>query len=319
MAKLDISKAGKKITANLLGQIEDAINNPMIEAIQKMEADKKSLIAEATAQWNEPSVQRIIKDYEKTLKSASKAFATQNDYASYVNPLLSSLELGRFEEAQNALKAIQPQYDTSYLNALSTIKDLEKTIGSTSVQSVLPKLSELTHYEDTIKQATEAIAQNQGLSDATKSLSEIRHSLIEDSFKQNIDDNILQNKSIEPINFEHFKLPENPLVKQNEQLLEQNNQIIKLGKLQNKALADISIYTQEQNKDIKKQNKDIKKQIKQKDIEIGANRKTSRNTLIIAIISILLSGVASYMSYKATYAVYNKEKQDNNQDGEKRN
>ncbi|MFA6192626.1 MAG: hypothetical protein WC665_09775 [Sulfurimonas sp.] len=309
-----MAKKEKTTYELILEQIEKASNNPMMEAIQKMEADRKTLIDNATSQWYDSSMQRTIKDYEETLKSASQAFSTIDDYASYANPLISSLELGKFKEAQEALKYIQPQYDKTYLSALSTIEDLKKTISSTSVQSVLPELSGLSIYEDTIKKATESIATNQSLLDATKSLSEVRHALIEDSFKQNIEDNIQANRLIEPIYFEPIRIPDNPLVKQNEKILEQNNEIIKLGKLQNKSLTDISEYTQEQNKDIKKQNGYIEDQINQKDIEIEANRKTSRNTLIIAIISIVLSIVASYMSYKATYDVYEKEKQDNNDD-----
>ena len=291
----------------MLEQIEKASNNPMIEAIQRMEDDRKKLLETNTSQWHDSSLQKTIKDYEETLKSASSAFSTKDDYASYANSILSSLELERFEEAQEALKHIQPQYDKTYLSALDTIKDLEKTIGSTSVQSVLPELSGLSAYEDTIKRATDAIATNQGLFDATKSLSDVRHSLVEDSFKQNIEDNIQANRLIEPIHFEPIHIPDNPLVKQKEQILEQNNEIIKLGKLQNKALTNISEYTQEQNKD-------IKEQIKQKDDEIKENKKGSLKALIVAVVSILLSVVFSVLSYKATYEVYDKEKADNNKD-----
>ncbi len=298
----------------MLEQIKKASQNPMMEAIQKMEADRKKLLESNTSQWYDSSLQKTIKDYEETLKSASSAFSTIDDYASYVNPIISSLEEKRFEEAQEAMKHIQPMYDKTYLSALDTIKDLEKTIASTSVQSVLPELSGLSAYEDTINRATDAIATNQGLLDATKSLSEVRHSLVEDSFKQNIKDTIKANQAIEPIQFDPIPIPENPIVKQNEQILKQNNEIIKLGKIQNQALTNISEYTQEQNKDIKKQNGYIEDQINQKDIEIEANRKSSRNTLIIAIVSILLSVVASYMSYKATYDVYDKEKADNDKD-----
>jgi hypothetical protein len=301
--------ANKEKTAYelMLEQIEKASNNPMIEAIQKMEADRKKLIDNATSQWNNSSLQETIKEYEKTLKSASGAFSTIDDYASYVNPIISSLELKKFEEAQEAMKYIQPQYDKTYLSALETMQDLQKTINSTSVQSVLSELSGLSGYKDTIKRATDAIATNQGLLDATKSLSDVRHFLVEDSFKQNIEDNIRANRLIEPIHIEHLHMTENPLIKQ-------NNEIIKLGKLQNKSLTDISEYTQEQNKDIKKQNGYIEEQINQKDTEIKGNRRFSFWTMVIAIVSILLSVIASYMSYSATYEIYDKEKQDNNDD-----
>jgi hypothetical protein len=309
-----MAKKEKTAYELMLEQIEKASNNPMMEAIQKMEDDRKKLLESHTSQWNNSSLQETIKDYEKTLKSASSAFSTIDDYASYVNPIISSLELEKFEEAQEAMKYIQPQYDKTYLSALETIKDLEKTIGSSSVQNVLSELNGLSAYENTIKRATDAIATNQGLFDATKSLSEVRHSLIEDSFKQNIEDNIRANRLIEPIHIEHFHIPDNPIVKQNEQILKQNNEIIKLGKLQNKSLTDISEYTQEQNKDIKKQNGYIEDQINQKDIEIKGNRRFSFWTMVIAIVSILLSVIASYMSYSATYEIYDKEKQDNNED-----
>ena len=298
----------------MLEQIEKASNNPMMEAIQKMEDDRKKLLETHTSQWLDSSLQKTIKDYEKTLKSASSAFSTIDDYASYVNPIISSLEEKRFEEAQEAMKYIQPVYDKTYLSALDTIKDFEKTIGSASVKGVLPELSGLSAYEDTVKKATDAIATNYGLSDATKSLSDVRHSLVEESFKQNIEDTIKANQEIEPIHFDPIPIPENPIVKQNEQILKQNNEIIKLGKIQNQALTNISEYTQEQNKDIKKQNGYIEDQINQKDTEIKANRNFSFWTLFIAGISILISIVASYMSYEATYDVYDKEKIDNDKD-----
>lgn len=298
----------------MLEQIEKASSNPIIEAIQKMEDDKRKLLEAHTSLWNNSSLQETIKDYEKTLKSASNAFSTIDDYASYVNPIINSFEKKQFEAAQEAMKFIQPQYDKTYLSALETMEDLQKTINSTSVQSVLPELSALSAYEGAVKIATEAIANNQNLLDATKNLSDVRHSLIEDSFKQNIEDNIRANRLIEPIHIEHFQMPENPLIKQNEQILEQNNQIIKLGKLGNKALTDISEYTQEQNKDIKTQNGYIEDQINQKDIEIKANSRFTFWTLAIAGISIIISIVASIMSYQATNDIYEKEKQDNNQD-----
>lgn len=309
-----MARKKKKYYELMLEQIEKASNSPMIDAIQKMEEDRTKLIESSTSQWLDSSLQNTIKEYEKVLKTASSVFSTQDDYASYVNPIISALEANKLEQAQEAMKYSLPEYNKTYLSALETIKDLEQTIGSESVQSVLPELGGLSTYVDTIKSATDSIATNKNWIDATKSLAEVRHSLVEDSFKQNIEDNIYENRLIEPIHFEPMHIPENPLVKQNEQVLEQNNKIIKLGKLQNKALANISEYTQEQNKDIKEQNKDIKEQISQKNIEIEANRKTSKNTLIIAIVSIFLSMVTSYMSYDATYAVYDKEKIDNNKD-----
>ncbi len=313
-----MAKDNKNKTAyELMGeQIKEANNNPTIKAMQKMEADRIALINKSIAQWHKPSALKIIKEFEETLKSVSstQAFPTIQDYESYAKPLIGALELSHFEEAKKALEGNLPHFKQSYLQAQSAIEQLQKTLSSTSVQSVLSELDGLNSYKETIKRATDAIANNQNIIDATQSLSNVRQSLVEDSFKHNIEDNILENSKIKLIDIKPINVGKNPFSEQNKQILEQNNELIKLGKLQNKSLADISEYTQEQNKDIKKQNKDIKKQIKQKDREIRDNRKVSTWTIRIAIASILISIVASYMSYDATYTVYEKEKIENNQD-----
>lgn len=315
MAKINIKKDSKKTASELFSeQIAEAYNNPSLIAIQKMEEDRIALMNKSIAQWSEPSALKMIKEFEETLKSATQSFSTTKDYQSYATPLINSFELENFEKAKKLLEGVQPHYKQSYLQAQSAMEELQNTLSSTSVRSVLPELNDLDYYATTIKRAADAIVNNQDLINASQSLSDVRQSIVEDSFKQNIENNILENTKIKSIDIQPINGQKNPFVRQNKQILEQNNEIIKLGKLQNKALADISEYTQEQNKDIKKQNKSIKKQIKQKDREIKGNRRISNWTIGIAIASILISIVASYKSYEATFEVYEKEKIENNQD-----
>ena len=61
------------------------------------------------------------------------------------------LELEGIEAARKSLIDIPTHYKQSSLLASSTIKELQKALGSPSVQSALPKLSELSFIQDSIK------------------------------------------------------------------------------------------------------------------------------------------------------------------------
>ena len=328
MAKLYIDENAKKTTTNLLKQLKKATTNPSIQAIQKLEKDRMALLDKTVAQWNEPSTLKMIKQFKDTIKASSSAFTSVQDLEKLSKPLFSTLELKGIEAARKSLIDIPAHYKQSSLLATSTLKELQKTLGSSSIQSALPKLSELKFIQDSIKMATENIASNKSMMEATKSLRDVSKSIVSDSFQKKIENNRLESIQYEPLNIPHFKIQENPLIAQNDTLIEVSN-------LQNNILNDISEFMRLQNdainnqleelkiqnnsidnqlEELQKQNQFVEKQISQKDREIDANRKTSKNTLIIAIISILLSVIASYMSYKATFEVYEKEKVDNNKD-----
>lgn len=314
MAKLDIDGNGKKTTDNILSQIAKATTNPSIVAIQKLEKDRIALMNKSVAQWSEPSTLKMIKNFEDTIKASSQAFASIQDFQKYTKPLISSLELRHLEEAKKSMLDLPSHYKQSSLIASSTIEELQKTLSSPSIQSALPKLSELSSIQDSIKRATESIAADKGMIEATKSLKNISKSIVSDSFQKQIEENRLANLKYEPLNIPHFEIPKNPLIAQNDKLIE-------VGNLQNNILNDIAEFMRLQNdainhqlEELQIQNQHIDTQILQREREIDKNTKSTRNALLVAIAGIFISILVTAFSIWATYDIYEKEKQDNNED-----
>lgn len=314
MAKIDIDGDAKKTTANLLSQIAKATTNPSIVAIQKLEKNRIALMNKSVAQWNEPSTLKMIKNFENTVKASSQAFTSIQDFQKYTEPLITSLGLKHLEEARKSMIDLPSHYKQSSLIASSSIKEIQKALNSSSVQSALPKLRELSYIQDSIKRATESIAIDKSMMEATKSLRDASKSIVSDSFQKKIEDNRLANIQYEPLNIPHFEIPENPLIAQ-------NNKLIEVSNLQNNILNDISEFMRLQNdainnqlEELKLQNKKIEKQILQREVEIDKNTKSTRNTLFLAITGIFISILVTAFSIWVTYDVYKKEKVENNQD-----
>lgn len=177
---------------------------------------------------------------------------------------------------------------------LSKVKEafeqFQKTINGSIIENNLSNFPNSTNYELKITEVLNSIASNKDLSQSARSLDNLGKSLASDNMKYKLDEYLKVNDKI--------------------------NSEIEVVKIQNKMIVEISEYMRTQNEYA---DKEVKALEEQNDIlakQIESNRKSSRNTMIVAILSILLSAFFSYLSYDASYDIYKKEKIENDKDNE---
>lgn len=193
------------------------------------------------------------------------------------------------------------------LIAKESLEQFQKTMDSSSIKSALSKFSDSNNYESEITKALYSMTNNENLSLSTRSLNNLGKSLVGDIMKQNMDEHLKANDKINLGNILEIKKSENPLISQIEKVIE-------VGKLQNEMIGNISEYMRIQNEYTDKEVRELEKQNDIIAKQVESNRKSSRNAIIFAI---LISAFTSYLSYKASYDIYEKEKLENNEDNKK--
>jgi len=343
-AKLPLGSEPIGLAARLSLDLGKAYENPSLNAYMKAEEDRKALIQASIDKWNEPLLQNTFREYEKIINSPAFSMALEKptsiqDYAALI---VNSFDSKNYEDAKKTLEGFHPQMNTAYSVAQSALEQMQKTIASPSIESTLSQLPNLGFYESEILKAVESIANNENILDSSKILAGLGASLASDSLKLKMDDYSRVNAQIIPKEYPKIEIPQNPIIKQNVQLIqilqiikeqndnsiEQNTQLLTIQKSQQDMQSSLYVEMQQQNnlneiviEQLKSQNDGIETQVtelkRQNSIaasQISDNRKSSRNTMIVAIFSILLSAYASYMSYNASYEIYKQEKSDNDKD-----
>lgn len=327
-------KSKKTAIEQLYEEIGIAYKNPIFETFKQIEEDKKTFLGGlADSAWDAVFLESKISELEKSLHNPSiaSAFKSAQDYEAFTKPLFGSIEhkgVGLAEALATDYKQyLKPEYAT----AQSALEQFRKTIDSPSIQNTLSHLENFEAYKAGLAYATAAIENNKDLLGSAKTITSLGKSLASDSIKKKMEDHANVTAQIIPKEYPRFELPKTSIIEQNNQLIdvleitkeqndsliEQNSQLIELTKSQSSTLIDISEqmriqngYTDKEIQALEGQNAILADQVKD-------NRKSSRNTMIVAIISILLSAYTFYMSYKASYTIYHLEKNDNEKDNEK--
>lgn len=293
-------------------ELQKAYENPTLSTIKRLQEDQQSLLSSSISQWNTPSIQQKIQEYEKLLKEPglAAAFATQQDYEKYTKPLLSLLESHEYQTAQKNLQDLKPRIKPEYYAIESAIEQLQKTLDTPSINSTLQHIPKLSQYESSISKAIESISKNEALLTSSKQLFNAGKGLAHDSIQQRMNEHQVENARIMHIELPDIKIPENPLINL-------NRQIVEIGNIQNEMLKDISDQMRLQNEYTDKEIQALEYQNEIAKEQISDNKKSSRNAVRVAIASVIMSIVVSGISIWATYDIYNKEKKENDDDTHK--
>jgi hypothetical protein len=312
---------------DLSAKLAEVYINPIFDAMKKLDDDRKKLLSISGEQWYDSFSQKKLEELQGILgnSSISAAFKTAQDYSAYTKPILESLSSKHFDSLQKLLGVDYQSYlKPEYSQAFAAITQLGNTLQSPSIQKTLSEIMGTHSYLPQLGESITKLSHNEDLLNASQSLNVIGKALSNDSFKHRMEDHAAANLRINPIEMPNIVIPKNPMI-------EQNNKLIEVAQIQNSMLKDIHEEMQIQNSytdqsvqelkkqsqgiseqigELKKQNEKVEQQISQKDTEIKESKKSSYLALGVAFFSILISAVASYMSYKATYDIYEKEKAD---------
>lgn len=345
--KLPLGSEPMGLAARLSLDLGKAYDNPAIKAYMQAEEDRKALIQASIDKWNEPSLQTKMREYAELITNPSYSIALENPDGIQGNiaKTIKAMSGKNYEDAKKALEAFNPQMNSAYLIAQSAVEQMQKTIDSPSIQNSLSKLPNLGIYESVISKAAESIAKNEDLLGSSKILAGLGTSLASDSLNYKIAEQSKKFPEIIKTDYVPLKIPENPLPKQNAQMIsileilkEQNDTLITINsEFLNFERSDLdiqnSIILLMQNQqtsyeimieELKTQNNGIETQVielkKQNTISAGQiedNRKSSRQAMVVAIGSIIISIIVSIASILATYDVSAKEKIENDSDNVK--
>ena len=324
--KLDSELTGLAGTTNwkkLSEDVKKVYDNPIFGTFKQIEDDKKSLLnGLAGLSLDSAAAQLKLGELGKALNTPSiaSAFKSAQDYEAFTKPLLGSIKQKDYKGLAESLAADYKQFlKREYATTQSALEQFWKTIENPSIQNSISHLENLGIYESGLAKAAASIAQNEDLLKSSQRLNEIGKSILNDTFKQRIDQHATANLYVPPIR--NFEIPKNPLLEHSKHIVEQNDQLIETTKLQNDILKDIAEYMRLQNsytdqsvKELERQNDQIEDQIEQKEYEIEQNSEATKHTLWIAIASIVISIFVSAVSIWATYDVYHREDISGNQD-----
>lgn len=301
--------AGAAYRQKLSEDIKKAYDNPIFETFKQIEDDKKSFLSGlADMSLGSATAQLKLGELAKALNTPSiaSAFKSAQDYEAFTKPLLGSIAENNYSGLAKSLDADYKQFlKPEYATTQSALEQFHKTIESPSIKDSLSHLKNLGLYESGLAKAAASIAQNKDLLKSSQRLNEIGKSIVNDSFKQRIDQHASANFNIPPIR--NIEIPKNPLIEHTKHIVDQNDQLIETTKLQNDILKDIAEYMRMQSEYAELQNENVEYQIEQKEHEIIGNKKAANLSFWIAVISIGISVVVSAMSWWATYDVYHKE------------
>jgi len=305
--KLKLGSEPIGLAQKLVLDLEKAYENPAIKAYMQAEEDRKALIQASIEQWNEPSLQTKIHEYAKLITNPTYSVALEKpnsvqDYAAKISEAISGKN---YEYAKKVLEDFNPQMNSAYAAAQSAVEQFRKTLENSSIKNSIAHLENLGIYESNLAKASTSIANNKDMFKASQRLNEIGKSILNDSFKQRMNEHNIAN-----LKKNHIDIPpppKNHLLEHTARIADQNDQLIETTKLQNNILNDIAEYMRMQSEYAELQNENIEYQIEQKEFEIEGNKKSASLSFWIAVASIGISVIVSAMSWWATYDVYHKE------------
>lgn len=304
-----IGLAGNAYWQKLSEDVKKVYDNPIFGTFKQIEDDKKSLLGGlAGLSLGSATAQLKLEELGKALNTPSiaSAFKSAQDYETFSKPLLGSIQRKDYKGLAESLATdykhfLKPEYATTQ----SALEQFWKTLESPSIQNSISQLENLGVYESGLAKAAASIAQNEDLLKSSQRLNEIGKSILNDSFKQRMNEHNIANLRRNYIDTP--PPPKNHLLEHTARITDQNDQLIETSKLQNDILKDIAEYMRMQSEYAELQNENIEYQIEQKESEIEGNKKSASLSFWIAVASIGISVIVSAMSWWATYDVYYKE------------
>ncbi len=347
-------KSKKTAAEQLTESLAKAYNNPIFKAYMQAEEDRKALINASIEKWNEPSLHTKMREYVGLLKNPDFAMALEvpTSIRDYAAQMTNSFDSKNYPKVKETLEGFHPQMSTAYSVAQSALEQMRKTIASPSIESSFSKLPNLGFYESAISKVAESIAKNEDILDSSKILAGLGTSLASDSLKLKMDEQSRITPEILKREYIPIKIPENPIPKQNAQIINileilkeqndtlieintdflnfersdqdiQNNIIILMGQQQNSSEIMIEELKAQNNgienqlKELKRQNDNLEKQLQQNEEEIADNRDSNSFTRKLALWGIGISIFVGILSSIIPYHISNKEKIENDSDNAK--
>lgn len=280
MAKIKLDKLKK--------ELDQKYQNPVLRELKKLEKQKQNVL-DSFAGLNTPK--NAISDLQTTLASSAfqEAFKTINDYEKYTNPLLDDIRKKDYVSLQKELnKALTPYIKTEAERAMEALSYTEKSLSELA-KGIYPNADK---YSKDISSALKSMEINNSLLEPAKSLTESMKKIETNMFQDKMEKLNAQRLEI-PKMMEPIKIPKNPMIKQNEQIIE-------LLDIQNETLVSVGKYISSQNEKLDTQNKIVEE-------EIGANKIAAKQAFRTAVVSIFISIVATIWGIWISYDIYNKE------------
>lgn len=332
-----MDKKSKSIS-ELTKEIESIYDkDPTLKELKRLEEDRQSLYSVdlATKALSDSTVAQVS-DLYKTISNPvlQDAFKTHEDYERYTKPILSSIENKDYLNLQESIKkATEPYLSSEYLQAMKATDLFRDTIKSASSMNILkdslPYQSQLTEainlFNEHDKRLTASkellglasIVQNDAFKAKINPLGEVAKTLsptfeainnvgktikpVLDSMNKIKDIHKPFNPSIEKIDLPRVEIPkiqDSPMYKQNEKLIDRSDRQINL-------LENMANYMSSQTKNLELQNEITSEQIEKTEV-------SSKSAMTIAIWSIVLSIIFSFVSIGVTYYVYVEEDKSDN-------
>jgi hypothetical protein len=279
-------------------QLDEVYESPTFKAIKELEEDRKSILATS-------SIAEIAKTQQHELEklignsSLQNAFKSVQDYEKYTSPILDSLHKNNFQALHDSLSK---SYESLLKPQISeTFKTLTESQMKLSDYANIGNLSIDEYLGTSVKSALENIKANESLLDSSKVLNSTFGQIDTNIFKEKINGFEEERKLLEtkPYHFHelpNIEIPKNPIF----DVIEQNEKIIAHLDLQNKSLNEIAKYLANENEKLDTHNSITEQQIKKNDV-------SAKKALWIAIISIIISIVATAGAIFTSYDIYNKE------------
>lgn len=321
--------------------LEKAKENPVLKAVENLEENRKTIL-DNLSKYDKKTLQEKISKLKLNFSSPIVQSALVNKQIA--DSITDSTIIKDLVDLQNSLNIGYKQYlKPEYLATQKAIDSLQQTINNPTIQSSILEASKLSSYESQIRKISEAIAKNQNLFESSKGLAALSAQIANDSLKYKMEE---QSKLVVPEilkrDYVPIKMPENPMIKQNEEIIsllenlqEQNNTLIQFEKsdqeiqkssieLTNKIQTNNEIMIQElkvqnetieqQLNELKKHNQNLELQLSQKEQEIENNKDSNSFTRKIAIWGIAISIVVGVASSIIPFYISNTEMEDNNED-----
>ncbi|CAA6820482.1 MAG: Unknown protein [uncultured Sulfurovum sp.] len=263
-----------------------------LDSLKTFEDDRKKLIGTSLESYYSDSIQEKIKEMKKELSSSGmqNLFDTHDNYLKYSQPILDAIKNDNLQSLQDKL-----EYSTyeSYLKAdvspaMKALKYVEESIGALKNTSYLDVDKYASSLDSVL--ALNSIKKDNLLSQAKELTTSVKK-IETDMFQDKMD--MLNQRRVEiPKMIEPIKIPENPMIGQ-------NKQIIELLDTQSEILVSIGKYISSQNEKLDTQNEIIKEEIKD-------NKSSARQAFWTAIGSIGVAVFATFLASWITYDVYTK-------------
>lgn len=285
MAKIKLDKLKK--------ELDNKYKNPVLGELKRLEEEKQKVLDSFLG--HSPS-KSAISDLEHTLESSTlqAAFKTASDYTKYTNPLLEDIRKKDYQSLQEELKkSFTPYIKTEAQRAIEALGYTEKSLSELT-RNVYPQADK---YGADISTELKNMGINNNLLMSAKTLTESMKKIETDMFKDKMEQQNIKRLEV-PRMIDTIKIPENPMIKQ-------NTQIIELLDIQNETLVSVGQYISSQNEKLDTQNKIV-------EVEIKDNKKAAKQAFWTAVVSIVIAIAATTWAGWASYDIYSKEDKSSN-------